>query len=374
MLVSITQLLSTCVYANLEACEIIRNYHYDWCKNQSKINDSNDVTLSNHQLKIEGDPRSVVTQADIDAQCKIVDILRQQIPWGDSIRIVGEEDTGDDNDGKSENEDEDDQINLTRNDSIMTDFFQELTKEQKLSSDEEDKVPIDELTVFIDPLDGTREFVEKRIENVGCLIGITRNGKAIAGTVGVPFPSANSKDENPYLYYALLSSKMEEDHIHGTWPLDENINSEKNQLKVGDNNVDLTIFTGDSKSTMLANAVNHMKNIASSSTVKHKVLGGSAAKLRSVATINDSLSSIAILHSATYVWDTVATEALVHATGGRVTDFLGNPLATHSSYSSDVQNIHGVIASSKKASKFHDELCKKIQQDVDFVSQIMREK
>jgi 3'-phosphoadenosine 5'-phosphosulfate (PAPS) 3'-phosphatase len=54
-----------------------------------------------------------------------------------------------------------------------------------------------ELIVFIDPLDGTREYIENRIHNVQCLIGITLNGVPIAGAVGLPFGSGgNNQDEN----------------------------------------------------------------------------------------------------------------------------------------------------------------------------------
>ena len=44
-----------------------------------------------------------------------------------------------------------------------------------------------ELIVFIDPLDGTREYIENRIHNVQCLIGITVDGVPVAGAVGLPF-------------------------------------------------------------------------------------------------------------------------------------------------------------------------------------------
>ena len=45
-----------------------------------------------------------------------------------------------------------------------------------------------DVTVFIDPLDGTREFVEGRLEAVQCLVGVAYRGRAVAGVVGVPWP------------------------------------------------------------------------------------------------------------------------------------------------------------------------------------------
>lgn len=50
-----------------------------------------------------------------------------------------------------------------------------------------------QLILFIDPLDGTREYVENRIHNVQCLVGITLNGVVIAGAVGLPFGSGTTE-------------------------------------------------------------------------------------------------------------------------------------------------------------------------------------
>ena len=47
------------------------------------------------------------------------------------------------------------------------------------------------LTVFVDPLDGTREFVEGRLPNVQSLIGVTYKGTPLMGAVGLPFPTTN---------------------------------------------------------------------------------------------------------------------------------------------------------------------------------------
>ena len=41
--------------------------------------------------------------------------------------------------------------------------------------------------VWVDPLDGTREFTEGRLEGVTVLIGVAANGKAIGGIIHQPF-------------------------------------------------------------------------------------------------------------------------------------------------------------------------------------------
>ena len=44
-----------------------------------------------------------------------------------------------------------------------------------------------DLCVFVDPVDGTREFVEGRLEAVECLLGVAYRGRAVAGVMGLPF-------------------------------------------------------------------------------------------------------------------------------------------------------------------------------------------
>ena len=77
------------------------------------------------------------------------------------------------------------------------------------------EVPLDEITVFIDPLDGTREFVEGRLWNVSCLVGIARNSRVVSSAVGRPFSSSSEedKDENygSRVEWALLG---DEDGAH----------------------------------------------------------------------------------------------------------------------------------------------------------------
>ena len=46
---------------------------------------------------------------------------------------------------------------------------------------------LSDITVFIDPVDGTREFVEGRLEAVTSLLGISYRGRAVAGIMGIPF-------------------------------------------------------------------------------------------------------------------------------------------------------------------------------------------
>jgi hypothetical protein len=41
-----------------------------------------------------------------------------------------------------------------------------------------------EITIYVDPLDGTREFVKERLENCQVLVGIAIGGESVAGAIG----------------------------------------------------------------------------------------------------------------------------------------------------------------------------------------------
>ena len=48
-------------------------------------------------------------------------------------------------------------------------------------------IPINTVTIWLDPLDGTREFTQGHIEYVTTLLGIAINGIPVAGIIGQPF-------------------------------------------------------------------------------------------------------------------------------------------------------------------------------------------
>merc|ERR1711862_624883 len=130
---------------------------------------------------------------------------------------------------------------------------------------------------YVDPLDGTREFVEGRLENVACLIGIAKNNRSIAGVIGLPFPNGccNSDDDNDdiIIHYAIADRK----DCYGTWPT---ITTTNNDKIINDNNDDAittTMYTGDSNNPILLNATKYaisLSNENNNNNTKHKIIGG----------------------------------------------------------------------------------------------------
>lgn len=276
-----------------------------------------------------------MTQADIDAQARIVGGLRQT--WGNDLRIIGEED---EEDAKPSLE------GGSLNKSVLE------TIHDKLLLDEE--IPIEDVALFVDPLDGTREFVEGRLHNVACLIGIARKNRPIAGVIGLPFPEGGV-GVPVRVHYAIA----DQSGSAGSWPsTTESVGSSSWKEQI-------TILTGDSKDPVLLNATACAKSLADNP--HHVLVGGTAAKLRIVATQPNSL---AILHFKTELWDTCSPQALIESNGGKVTDLFGSPLV----HSPDrpFGNIFGVVASSgePEVTKIHDSLCAQMRADVESVHKI----
>ena len=322
--ISLSQLLSSCMDASQKGCTIIRDF--------SKAAADGGGTVSGN-LKVGGEIKSVVTQADFDAQAAIIGGLRNA--WGNDLTIIGEED---DADAKPN-------MDVTLN----LDLLQDLDVE-------DDELPLEEIALFVDPLDGTREFVEGRLQNVACLIGISRNSRPIAGVIGLPFPDGTYETESNS-YYAIADQA----NSYGSWPTKVTPppaeSSSANDI--------ITILTGDSKDPVLQNATKLALSIAPNP--EHKLIGGTAAKLREVATKPNQL---AVLHFVTELWDTCAPQAVVANRGGKVTDLFGSPLVHDPKR--QFGNIFGVVASSGGAevTKVHDELCARMRADPESVHKI----
>ena len=320
--ISLLRLTSTCIDAGRRGCEVIRSFHQT---HQSEVGG---------RLKIGGDPRSVVTQCDIDAQEAIVKSLRDT--WGDALLIIGEED------GATTLPTPVSDDSLLRND-LLADLAQD------------EDIPLEELAIFVDPLDGTREFVEGRLSNVACLIGIARNSRPIAGIIGVPFPKGDLSLETQ-IHYAVGDQIKKS----GIWPAEvETINENASESRV-------TLFTGDSSNPMLQRAISCTKSLAKHD-IHHKIVGGTASKLTKVA--NSKKPAIAILHFVTELWDTCPVEALLNCKGGKVTDFFGAPLDYDPKR--PFGNVFGVVAS-LGASDLHDELCRSLREDGEVVQEVLK--
>jgi len=416
--VDLAELLSTCIDACRRGCEVIRNVRHLSLQ-------STDI-LDSVQYKIHDDPRSALTEADGASQKVIIECLNRcwekEIEAG-LIKIVGEEEE----DHYSTDLEGEKSFDTAFSDDIMShfdnynsprpdfepmqrDMFESEASTQSLSSKS------DQVIIFIDPMDGTREFVEGRIQNVQCLIGITLNGMPVAGAVGMPMVHGNDieiayglisprdKNESSAAVPLLSGVKM----FDARNPLD--FHSVKECISAsGSTEYDdstLRVFSGDSKKPVLKFAMGCLENNVLGGAapgniqeadgeashlhppMRRIVAGGCGNKMLSVQRHFQSLSerrnekdsstsssppmvgAISLAPPGSSSWDTAAPTAVLLAADpdARVTDLFGHALVYDGEH---LLNDCGVVVSSGcVASKIHEKLCRGLCNEPKFCEAI----
>ncbi|XP_069464689.1 3'(2'),5'-bisphosphate nucleotidase 1 isoform X2 [Ambystoma mexicanum] len=177
----------------------------------------------------------------------------------------------------------------------------------------------EELVVWVDPLDGTKEYTEGLLDHVTVLIGIAYEGKAIAGVINQPFYNYEAGDG------AVLGRTI--------WGI-LGLGSFGFQLKeVPDGNHIIT--TTRSHSSKLVNDC-----IAALNPDKVVRVGGAGNKI--IQLIEGHASAYVFASPGCKKWDTCAPEAILHAVGGKLTDIHGNAFQYHKEVKH--MNSAGVLA------------------------------
>jgi 3'-phosphoadenosine 5'-phosphosulfate (PAPS) 3'-phosphatase len=278
----IGQLLSTCIDACERGCHEIRHIHA--------------TEGASGELKDATDARSVLTKADRCSQKTIVECL--QATWGPDLHIVGEEDEADI---------PSDLETVNKNLDLAKDWLDDDIGETA-------DIPAEQFTIFVDPLDGTREFVEGRLENCQVLVGIALDGQAVAGAIGIPFAS----EEGPTIVYGLedVGTGVRGPVLtRGPFPLEKYVDGMKYPRPhhaVGDNPVP----------TIQAAAETVIGEVGGS-TVTY---GGAGNKI--LATALSEVSS-SLQHKVGGPWDTCAPEAIARAMGAEITNLFGEPISMY---------------------------------------------
>lgn len=298
-------LLSTCVDACERGCTEIR-------KIQSKRENGNGEMKV--YFKDEADPRSALTEADEAAQRAIVGSLKAE--WEDKILIIGEEDDNDDD----------------KNPSIKSSY--EPLRRQLFENDIGETADIDpsDITIFVDPLDGTREFVENRLQNCQVLVGVAIDGEAVAGAIGIPFP-AGDLSEDASIVYGLVdvgSGVRGTPLRRGPFPLDHHIDGVKYPRPHA--------ASGDSKSPVMVACREAAIEKFGGSCVHY---GGAGNKILAAALGEVSCT---FSHRVGGPWDLCAPEAVLKSMGGKMTDLFGEDIAIYKSDAPVRCNERGFLA------------------------------
>lgn len=279
-----------------------------------------------------------MTIADTAAQKVIVSSLLSKYP---ELNIVGEEDEPIEIDVGSKKE-----LNDTMLDEV--DFYlPTFVKESGDFVDAPEELKLDEIVVYVDPLDGTREFVEGRLSNVQCLIGLCWRGRPLMGAIGLPFGMSEDQESTEVVFGLVgkgigkLRCKKNDSQFYETCPVPE-----VKKYVAGDT---ISILSGDSSSVLPSIEV--AQKVFEGQGVSRRIAGGCGNKLlRQTHGI-----TFALQHIKTCLWDTASPSSVLTAVGGTVTDYFGFPLIYGTS---TLGNQLGVVSSGPGASKEHDQLTK----------------
>jgi len=271
--IKINELISSCIDLATQAGEAIRI-----------VRNSGNLEIKE---KAVDDP---MTKADLIAQETIVGGLLNKWPL---LKIIGEEDA-----------------TVEKKPSTLvpkTNIVDESAIPENLR-----KVSLDRVVVFIDPLDATKEFTLGFYYCVITLIGISIDGKPVAGIMYQPFV------ENGRLIWGVVGGALE------------------GIVKIAPRN---------DKRLILTTTASHNNAAVDNAIAKIKpdeVVRAGGAGYKVLLLLEGKADAYVFPTKGTKLWDTCAPEAILRSAGGRLTDTKGKDIEYHQN--SEVQNLIGFIA------------------------------
>ncbi|KAL8614589.1 hypothetical protein ACOMHN_049402 [Nucella lapillus] len=177
----------------------------------------------------------------------------------------------------------------------------------------------EDIVIWVDPVDGTAEYTQGLLDHVTVLIGVAVNGIAIGGIINQPY----------YNYKAGSDAKLGR-CIWGLIGLGS-FGFERQKPPEGEN---IITTTRSHSNRAVTEAVECCQ------PTKVERVGGAGHKV--LLLIEGQVHAYVFASKGCKKWDTCAPEAILHATGGRLTDLLGKPIRYHK----DVKfpNASGVLA------------------------------
>jgi len=173
-----------------------------------------------------------------------------------------------------------------------------------------------DLVVWVDPLDGTREFTEGRLEGVTVLIGVATKGSAIGGIIHQPFYT----DGNEYgrSVWGILNSGVYGKFFPNTTPLPGRI----------------IAGSLSHRSKTVVDVVNACQPT--------EVLQAGGCGYKVLLVLERRVHAYVHASRGCSLWDTCAPEAVLKAGGGILTDVFGNTISYLATNETSVKT--GVLA------------------------------
>ncbi|KAG5202178.1 hypothetical protein JEQ12_003568 [Ovis aries] len=177
----------------------------------------------------------------------------------------------------------------------------------------------EDLVVWVDPLDGTKEYTEGLLDNVTVLIGIAYEGKAIAGVINQPYYNYQAGPD------AVLGRTI--------WGV-LGLGAFGFQLKEVPAGKHIITTTRSHNSQLVTDCITAMN--------PDDVLRVGGAGNKIIQLIEGKASAYVFASPGCKKWDTCAPEVILHAVGGKLTDIHGNALQ----YNKEVKHMNsaGVLA------------------------------
>jgi len=228
-------------------------------------------------------PTDLLTMVDLRVQSFITGSLLLHWP---ELHIIGEEDTSKEEKNFSE-------LDLTRLNDV------------EISSDTCTTYPLEDITLYVDPIDGTKEFTEGLYSNVTILIGIANKNRPIAGVISQPWSENNTHATKGPLCWGLVGYG-----VIGIQPTILPPPTDDDGLVV--------VVTRSHPTEMLQKGLERLnpKQIL-------KVVG---CGYKSLIVLQGKAHLYYYPSKGTSKWDTCAPEALLTSIGGSVTDIFGDKI------------------------------------------------
>lgn len=195
---------------------------------------------------------------------------------------------------------------------------------------------LEDFTVWVDPLDGTKEYTEGFLDHVTVLVGIAIKEKAVAGVINQPFYNY----QNPELPQGRTLFGIDGVGVHGI----------ERVLPPKDARI---VTTSRSHGTGL---INDCTQACDPSDVIR--VGGAGHKV--LLLIEGRAHAYVFPSPGTKKWDTCAPQAILHALGGKLTDIHGAELKYHKGVGR--VNEWGTLATS--VAEEHQDYLGRIPQDM----------
>ncbi|KAG2771194.1 hypothetical protein PC129_g22231 [Phytophthora cactorum] len=196
--------------------------------------------------------------------------------------------------------------------------------------DGDDALNLDDLVLWVDPLDGTKRFADKMYDEVSVLIGITYKMRPIAGVVHLPFHGKHGVTYWGGPGVGVFRSEHEETEAQTT-----HAKFSKQSPMFPQRPLVCTV------SSTNCDLVNNALRLLAPSTV----LTGGATGTMVLGVITGHSDAFFRFKAATRKWDICAVEPLIEALGGKLTDTQGNVYVyNHIANAPDFDNERGLVA------------------------------